>query len=202
MKIHAGRATAPPRRELWLPRPLAAALPYVVVVPPAALGVALAGLIQWQLAVALAGATLAAGLVRAIAEQVTRARERDWADAWILGEAQRRPPTALVEARQEELVSARHRKRVARSLRHLIREARRFALPGASPANYRAVLAHSEHLEALASRLEAPAPVSARGVALGLRLLTDSYGPLYDRQKADELGDAADRARHLLDDDR
>jgi hypothetical protein len=180
---------------------VAAALPYAGLVPPAALGAALVGLIDWRLAAALAGATLAAAGVRASVELVRRARERDWADSWLLGEAHRRPPTAVLQARREELVARRHRRSLARSLRHLVRESRRFALPGASPANYRAVFAHAEHLEALAARLETPAPVSARGVALCLRLLTDSYGPLYDRKKADELGHAADRARRTLDAD-
>jgi hypothetical protein len=168
-------------------------------VPPAALGAALAGLIDWPLAAALAGATLAAAGVRAGVELVRRTRERDWADAWLRGEAHRRPPTAVLDARRSELVSDRQRRMLAGSLRHLVRESRRFALPGASPANFHAVFVHSDQLEALASRLEAPAPVSPRGVALGLRLLTDTYGPLYDRRKGDELGSAADRVVRALD---
>jgi hypothetical protein len=200
MKIHAGHVNTRRRGEPDRPpRPVAAALPYVVLVPPAALGAALAGLIDWPLAAALAGAALAAALVRAAVEQVRKARERNWADAWLLGMAWRRPPTAVLDARREELVSDRQRRMLAGSLRHLVRESRRFALPGASPANFRAVFAHAENLEALAARLEAPAPVSARGVALGFRLLTNPDGPLYDRRKAGELGEAADRIVCALD---
>ena len=200
MKVHvrhASRAQRGPEGEL--PRPFAAALPYVVLVPPAALAAALAGLIVWPLAGAFAGAALLAALVRAAVEQVRKARQRSWADAWLLGEAWRRPPTAVLDARREELVSDRQRRMLAGSLRHLVRESRRFALPGASPANFRAVFAHAENLEALALRLEASGPVSARGVALGLRLLTNPDGPLYDRRKAGELGEAADRVVHALD---
>ena len=194
---HASRAQRGPEGEL--PRPLAAALPYVVLVPPAALAGALAGLIVWPLAGAFAGAALLAALVRAAVEHVRKARKRSWAEAWLRGEAWRRPPTAVLDARREELVSDRQRRRLARSLRHLVRESRRFALPGASPANFRAVFAHAESLEALALRLEASSPVSARGVALGLRLLTNPDGPLYDRRKAGELGEAADRIARALD---
>jgi hypothetical protein len=200
MKIHAGHVNTS-RREPDRPRPVAAALPYVALVPPAALGTALASLIDWPLAAALVGATLAAAGVRASVELVRETRKRDGADAWLRGEAHRRPPTAVLDVRRDELVARRHRRSVAHSLRHLVRQSRRFALPGASPANYRAVFAQAEHLEALAARLEAPAPVSARGVALSVRLLTDPYGPLYDRKRADELGSAADRARRLLDAD-
>lgn len=200
MKIHARHAPRAQRGpEGELPRPFAAALPYAVVVPPAALTAAVAGLIVWPFAVALAGAALVAALVRSAVEQVRKARQRSWADAWLLGEAWRRPPTAVLDARREELVSDRQRRMLAGSLRHLVRESRRFALPGASPANFRAVYAHAENLEALALRLEASGPVSARGVALGLRLLTTPDGPLYDRRKADALGEAADRVVHALD---
>ena len=161
MKVHvrhASRAQRGPEGEL--PRPFAAALPYAVLVPPAALAAAVAGLIVWPLAVALAGAALVAALVRAAVEHVRKARQRSWADAWLLGTAWRRPPTAVLDARREELVSDRQRRMLAGSLRHLVRESRRFALPGASPANFRAVFAHAENLEALALRLEASGPVS------------------------------------------
>ena len=200
MKVHVRRASRAQRGpEGELPRPFAAALPYVVLVPPAALAGALAGLIDRPLAGALAGAALLAALVRAAVEQVHKARQRSWADSWLLGTEWRRPPTAVLDARREELVSDRQRRTLAGSLRHLVRESRRFALPGASPANFRAVFAHAESLEALALRLEASGPVSARGVALGLRLLTNPDGPLYDRRKADELGSAADRVLLALD---
>lgn len=199
MKINARHAPGAHRsRDVELPRPFAAALPYFVLVPPAALAAAVAGLIVWPLAEALAGAALLAALVRAAVEQVRKARQR-WADAWLLGEAWRRPPTAVLDARREDLVSDRQRRTLAGSLRRLVRESRRFALPGASPANFRAVYVHAESLEALALRLEAQDPVSPTGMALGLRLLTDPDGPLYDRRKADELGSAAGRVLLALD---
>lgn len=200
MKINARHAPGAHRsRDVELPRPFAAALPYFVLVPPAALAAAVAGLIVWPLAEALAGAALLAALVRAAVEQVRKARQRSWADAWLLGEAWRRPPTAVLDARREDLASDRQRRTLAGSLRRLVRESRRFALPGASPANFRAVYVHAESLEALALRLEAQDPVSPTGMALGLRLLTDPDGPLYDRRKADELGSAAGRVLLALD---
>ena len=61
-------------------------------------------------------------------------------------------------------------------------------LPSAVPLNRAGARPHVDLIRALAARLLAPAPVSARGVLLVQELLTDGYhSPLYDRERAGDL---------------
>ena len=103
-----------------------------------------------------------------------------------------RPPLRL-SWRVEELVSTKNRLDLAHSLRSLVRDARPTYLPSASPFNRLAVRAESDELLALAGRLaDLERPVAARGVVLLDRLLTDGSGPLYDRERQDELAPTLD----------
>lgn len=90
--------------------------------------------------------------------------------------------------RVEELVSTKNRLDLAHALRSLVRDASPQYLPAASPVNRRAVRAESQALLDIAARLaDLDDPVAARGVVLADRLLTDGSGPLYDRERVDEL---------------
>jgi hypothetical protein len=110
------------------------------------------------------------------------ARERRAADDDLL--ATTLPPLRLAW-RVQELIAPEHRLALARSATGLVHDADRGALPGASPTNRVAVRAARAHLLALASRLaDLERPVTARGVLLADRLLSDSRSPFYDRTRA------------------
>jgi hypothetical protein len=109
------------------------------------------------------------------------------------------PPLRLAW-RVEELVATKNRMDLAHSLRSLVRDSRPRYLPSASPVNRLAVRAESEALLSLASRIsELDRPVAARGVLLVDRLLVDGSGPLYDRERIDELPLYLDTALGALD---
>jgi hypothetical protein len=85
--------------------------------------------------------------------------------------------------RASQLADPATRRRMARSLRRLVREAKLPAaarLCSAVPVHRRAVLPWSEALLGLAERLENPAPVNPCGVARTVVLLSDGAGPLYN----------------------
>lgn len=87
---------------------------------------------------------------------------------------------------------------LARAVRAILREARNPSMSHV-PLRRAAVLAAAEELELLARRLDAPAPVAARGVAEVRLLLSDGSGPLYFRGAAAELRSAVARARRELE---
>jgi hypothetical protein len=114
--------------------------------------------------------------------------------------ALRRLPPLRLAWRVEELVSTKNRLDLAHSLRTLVRDAHPRYLVGATPINRLAVRAESETLLALASRVaDVSRPVAARGVVLLERLLVDSTGPLYDRERVDELPAYLDSALEALE---
>jgi hypothetical protein len=190
-----------PRHPLG--RPWTATLPFLLVLPPLALALGLAGVLRWLLVAALAALSVAAGLVRFGLEAARRGRLRAWADDWLLGEARRAPASDVLAAREDELTAMRFRRGLAASVRRLVRDSRRRSLPGASPANYRAAAAQAELLELLAERLAEPLrPVAPGGVVLTVRLLTDPSGPLYERERAEELGPEIARALLALEERR
>jgi hypothetical protein len=85
------------------------------------------------------------------------------------------------------------RRRVARSLREVVKAAERPAgalLSSAIPVSRRAVIPWREGLLGLAERLERPEPVNPCGVARALVLLTDGDGPLYSPRAVRSMGDA------------
>ena len=97
------------------------------------------------------------------------------------------PPLRLAW-RVEELTTPKNRLDLAHSLRSLVRDASPRYLPAASPINRVAVRAESETLLAVAGRLaDLRKGVTARGIVFVERLLVDGSGPLYDRERVDEL---------------
>ena len=97
--------------------------------------------------------------------------------------------SALLAVRAQRITSRRGRVRVADGLARAIRDAR--ATAGFSAAvrpDRREVLAARTVLATLDRRLRAPEPVTARGVALLLVLLTDGESPLYQRGERGALG--------------
>jgi hypothetical protein len=119
------------------------------------------------------------------------------ADEELLGSAWASP---LLAWRVNEVVARKNRLDLARSVRGMVRDADPRLLPGASPLNRGAVRTESELLQLIAERLEeVDADVAPRGVLLVERLLVDGYGPLYARERADELHGYLQRALAALE---
>jgi hypothetical protein len=114
--------------------------------------------------------------------------------------ALRKSPPLRLAWRVEELVGTKNRLDLAHSLRTLVRDSSPRYVPAASPVNRIAVRPESEMLLAVAARLaDLERPVSARGVVLADRLLTDGSGPLYDRDRVDELPAYLDSTIYALE---
>jgi hypothetical protein len=97
------------------------------------------------------------------------------------------------------LTGAGSREHLARSLREVVSAAERPPRGNEIvPLARVEVSASAYELRALASRLQAPAPVDPRGVAEVRLLLTDGSGPLYNRRAETPLGVAAVAARRAL----
>ena len=89
---------------------------------------------------------------------------------------------------------------LARSLHHLLREARRGESPRARiPVRRDAVLESADEVEALARRLAATGPLSVTGVARVALLLSDGTGPLFSKHAAEDLHTAVRQAREDLE---
>jgi hypothetical protein len=102
--------------------------------------------------------------------------------------------------RAEELVTTKSRLDVAHELRSLVRHASARLLPAASPVNRGAVRVESPVLVQLADRLaDLGRPVAPGGIVMLRRLLDDRDGPLYERDRAAELGDALDSVLDALE---
>jgi len=72
------------------------------------------------------------------------------------------------------------------------------ARPPRVPLRHARISQSARLLAELASRLAAPGPVPARGVAMVTRLLSDGTGPLYREASGDDLGVIAERAAQAL----
>ena len=121
---------------------------------------------------------------------------------------------AALAARANRLTSMEFRRDLAASLRRIVVATGepapvRSALasvptsPGASrppriPLRHARISQSARLLAELASRLAAPGPVPARGVAMVTRLLSDGTGPLYREASGDDLGVIAERAAQAL----
>ena len=102
--------------------------------------------------------------------------------------------------RVDELVTPKNRLDLAHSLRSLVADAGSRYLPSASPVNRPAVRGVSATLLAIAGRLaDLERPVAARGVLRVDRLLTDGSGPLYDRERPEELRSYLDGTLEALE---
>lgn len=172
-------------RSAWLQ----ALLPLAAPVPVAALAAALGVLsTNAMVAVAIAAAICLSG--RSAAELLRAQHRRDDADRWIVGHAGARPDDDLIEARIHELVTPRTRTTLASTLRRIAIEAITPSQIYRTPVsvNRRSLAAHVDELLEIAQDLEdVEHPVSARGVALAHRLVTEVGSPLYVPARAREL---------------
>jgi hypothetical protein len=102
--------------------------------------------------------------------------------------------------RAAELATPKNRLELAGTLREIVRESDARYLPSASAVNRVAVRAHADGLLALGDRLsDLERPVAARGILLVDHLLTDTSGPLYDRDRVEALPFYIDAARETLE---
>jgi hypothetical protein len=130
-------------------------------------------------------------------ERRERARAQDAADRELL-----RAPTPPLRLawRAQELTTTRSRLDLAHEARSCVRHARARLVTGASPVNRRAVRAKSTALLAIADRLaDLDRPVAPRGVVMLRRLLDDLAGPLFDPDRAGELGTSLAAVRDALE---
>jgi hypothetical protein len=188
----------PTRRDARIPRPGLAALPLLAV---AAASVALdaAPELPWIVGVAVAGLFLVAAAARAIQRYAELRQLRTAADRLIRRDDTRTQQSPFLGWRADELTKPSRRRTLASSLRHVVRELDAAALPGASPLNRRAARPYADKLSELARLVEDPDNrISARGVLLAESLLTDAASPLYDRERADNLGTALAHVERAL----
>lgn len=114
----------------------------------------------------------------------------------------------LLTARARQLVSLPERRAVARSWEHLLRVAHRaperrasgsLAAAAAVPVRAERIVAAEPAIRDLISRLTAPLPVPARGVAMARLLLSDATGPVYSRRSRADLTAEVEAAAAQLD---
>ena len=189
---------APSRRHLGTdgpPRPTLVALPSLGLAL-LVLAVGFAASIGWMWVGTTAGSLVFLGAFQAARASVEIGRRRRAADEWLLWGATARPSSALLSWRAAELTSPQLRSTLAHGLHQIQREARGGTRPGPVPLNTHALRRHLRLVGALQARLENSArPVSARGMVLVNRLLTEPGSPLYtcgapDDVLADALSDA------------
>jgi hypothetical protein len=151
-------------------------LPYLAVVPGAAIAVMLGVVPRPTLAAVAVSATLCA-LVRATIESVRIELLRERADGWIVAHAVGQPTDDTVRRRTRELTDPRTRASLAASIRLVADESERRP--------------HRGELRHLARELgDLSRPVTPRGAALAHRLLVAAGGPLHDPRRATELSAA------------
>jgi hypothetical protein len=113
----------------------------------------------------------------------------------------------LLAARARQLVSLPERRALAHSFEHLLRVAHRaagrrstgsHAATAEVPIRADRVVSAEPAIRDLISRLSAPLPVPARGVAMARLLLSDATGPVYSRRsRADLTAEVAAAAAQL-----
>ena len=104
-----------------------------------------------------------------------------WLDRRLV--AGRQPESArLLAARADDIVSLRRRQALARNWEHLLEMARRPPGRGSARVLLRRdrIAAAEPQVREMMTRLLAPLPVAAQGVAAVSVLLTDATGPLYN----------------------
>ena len=190
----------PTQRDARIPRPWLAALPFLGLAT-ASVALDAAPELPWIVGVAVAGLFLVAAAARALQRYAELRQLRAAADRLIRRDDTRTQQSPFLGWRAQELTKPSRRRTLASSLRHVVRELDASALPGASPLNRRAARPYADRLSELARAVEDPdVRVSARGVLLAESLLTDAASPLYDRQRAGQIGNAlAQVERALLD---
>jgi hypothetical protein len=128
--------------------------------------------------------------LRALRHPRERRAQRRLADELLLAGAAAYPDS-LLGGRAHELTSERERRMLARSLERTVRELEGRVLPSAVPLN---------RAGALARRLRADEPVTARGVLLVQEFLGDGHGsPLYNRERVPDVRPALEECLAALE---
>ena len=143
----------------------------------------------------MAGVVLLRSSEDAIVPQRARWRDRivaRWRAAGLDAQLAAGVPPAerITLALHAQAISESHRRStLAQRIHHVLRQARAPSRLSTAqvPLRRRAILAVAEDLEELASRLLAPGPVGARGIAKARLLLIDGCSPLYFSGASDEL---------------
>ena len=105
-----------------------------------------------------------------------------------------------LQTRAAQLVAPAYRARLARNIESLVTRAELpYTLTSTAPIRRRALLEARAEVLALAERLRTVAYPRPQGVALAADLLTDSAGPLYNREADERIEDAARRASDALE---
>ena len=168
-------------------RPRAVALPSLGLAL-VVLAVGFAASIGWPWILATACSLVLVALLQAARATVALGRERRIADEGLLWGAPARQSSALLSWRAAELTSPRFRSTLAHTLQQIQREVRGGTRPGPVPLNTRGLRRHLRLVRALQERLEDHAhPVSAAGMVLVDRLLTEPGSPLYSCGAPDEV---------------
>ena len=139
------------------------------------------------------------GGLRALRHPRERRAQRRLADELLLAGAAAYPDS-LLGGRAHELTSERERRMLARSLERTVRELEGRVLPSAVPLNRAGARPHVELVRALARRLRADEPVTARGVLLVQEFLGDGHGsPLYNRERVPDVRPALEECLAALE---
>jgi hypothetical protein len=187
-----------PGYPLELPHAVRAAAPFAVLSVLALLLLLVPDVPAWAAAVAAVAFALAAA-TRAAQQHRALVQLRSNLDRLLL-RSDPTPLSPMLVWRAGELCTAEEREHLAATLRRLERSADASHLAGATPLNRLAVRANGEEIDAIVDRLNAPDPVSARGIILARRLVDDSSGPLYDRDRTADLGPRLREVLRALDD--
>lgn len=194
--LQSRRATA---REFRPPRPLRTLL---LMLGPAAAPAALAaaGVTPWHAAGECAGVLMLVALLRGGQVWIGLIRCRAAADRLILEYPRIPQVSPLIVWRTQELTSERERRILTSSLRRMIREATASRRLNPPILNISALRANLPLLKSLHLRLaDQSRPISARGVVVLNRLLTDATSPLYERAPGDKLPDVLQTALDALE---
>ena len=106
----------------------------------------------------------------------------------------------MLAERYQDVLSARRRRSLARSLEGIVRSLDPKLLPGASPLNRPGLSLFVPEIRTLAARVgDLDRPASRRGLQLVRNLLTDGGSPLYDRERIDELPETVRQILIALD---
>ena len=127
------------------------------------------------------GCSSVAGHIRLRDRAIARLRAQQLDRALAGGE--RSDKTEALALRATRLTAGPFRRSIAKSYRHILRQAREDPKPSRArivPSRDRVIAARHELTE-VARALTQPGPVAARGVAQALLLLRDGTGPMYNR---------------------
>jgi hypothetical protein len=172
------------------------------LVPLAGVVVALAlGVETRTVLAAVSISAVVCALVRAAIEHMRIESARERADDWLSCRAGVPPDDELLLARIDELLDPRLRRTLARSFRRIAADAvSRGHMHTPAQRNRRVLRAHVGEIRAVADRLaDRSRPVSARGMSIAYRLVTQGGSPLYTTKAAEDVSPRLGAALVALD---